>query len=194
MNIPSRITDLTGKVFGEMTVLAFAGYSSPKTGRQRATWLIKCSCGKQKVMLGTTLRNTKVQSCGHQIGVKNVLPNGQGAINLRMSGYASNAAKFKREFALTKEAFEALILANCEYCGAPPSSVVKARGRHQQDFYYNGIDRIDNALGYIPDNCASCCGTCNMMKRAMSVQDFLKHIKRICNFQQAREADCPKGK
>lgn len=193
MNISARIKNLTGMVFGEMIVLAFAGYSDPNKGKKRPTWLIKCSCGKEKVMLGTTLRNTKVQSCGHQRGFS-VLPDGQASINLRMTNYSNNAAKFNREFTLTKEQFKALILGNCNYCGTKPASVVKARGKHQQDFFYNGIDRINNDLGYTPDNCASCCGTCNMMKRAMSVQDFLAHTKRICTFQQARKNDCPKGK
>jgi hypothetical protein len=143
-------------------------------------------------MLGTTLRNTKVQSCGHQRGFS-VLPNGQASINARWTHYGNNAAKFNREFSLTKEQFTSLILGDCEYCGSPPSSIVKARGKHQQDFFYNGIDRVDNTLGYRTDNCASCCGTCNMMKRAMSVQDFLEHIKRICDFQKYRKDDCPKG-
>jgi hypothetical protein len=193
MNIPSRITDLTGKVFGEMTVLAFAGYSSPKKGRQRATWLIKCFCGKEKVMLGTTLRNTKVKSCGHQRGFR-LLPDGQAAVNLRVHQYRNNAIKFGREFSLDFDQFKKLLLGACNYCGAPPSSVVKARGKYQNDFLYNGVDRVDNEEGYTEANSVSCCGTCNMMKRAMSVQEFLGHIKRICDFQQSREDDCPKGK
>lgn len=182
--------DLTGTVFGEMTVLSFAGHSSPKRGKKRATWLIKCSCGNEKVMLGTTLRNTKVQSCGHKRGFRK-LPDGQAAVNLRLHQYRHSAIKSGREFSLDFDQFKKLLLGTCSYCGAPPSSVVKARGKYQSDFLYNGVDRIDNKEGYTVANSTSCCGTCNMMKRAMSAQDFLGHIKRIYIFQQTGEADCP---
>lgn len=175
-----------------MTVLSFAGHNVPKRGSKRVTWLIKCSCGNKKVMLGTTLRNTKVQSCGHKRGFRK-LPDGQAAINIRLHQYRHNAIKFGREFSLDFDQFKKLLLGTCNYCGAPPSSVVKARGKYQNDFLYNGVDRVDNEEGYTVSNSVSCCGTCNMMKRAMPVQDFLAHTKRICDFQQARKTNCPKG-
>ena len=48
-----------------------------------------------------------------------------------------------------------------------------------KDFLYNGIDRKDNNIGYIIENCVSCCGICNRMKMDMSYDDFLNHIRLI---------------
>lgn len=189
MIVPPRVKDITGMAFGEMTVVSFAGYSNPGRGRRRLLWRIKCSCGAEKDVLSTTLRNTKVKSCGHLRGVV-VLPNNEASVNLRMHQYKANAGKMGREFSLSREQFKALLLGNCVYCGSPPSSVVKARGKYQTDFWYNGIDRVDNRLGYTAENCAPCCTKCNLMKRSWPVDEFLDHIRKIANHHAT--GDCPK--
>lgn len=189
IKLPPKITDLTGKTFGEMVVLGFAGYSSPEKGRPRPKWLIECSCGKQKEMLATTLNHTKVQSCGHQRGFR-TLPDNAAAINLRFYQYKKNAIKMSREFSLTQLQFKTFLLGECTYCGSPPSSVVKARGKHQKGFYYNGVDRVDNEKGYTIDNCVTCCTICNLMKRKMSVISFIDHVKKIAKFNEQKK-DCP---
>lgn len=53
---------------------------------------------------------------------------------------------------------------NCEYCGTKEKL---------------GVDRIDNTKGYIKGNCVTCCKWCNMMKKNLSVEDFIKHITKI---------------
>jgi len=53
----------------------------------------------------------------------------------------------------------------CVYCGETEERI--------------GVDRIDNSVGYTLENSAPCCKICNFMKRAMSVDDFLNHIKKI---------------
>lgn len=52
----SKRIDLTGQVFGEYTVLKYAGDKR---------WLCKCSCGKIKEIDGYRLRDGLVKSCGH---------------------------------------------------------------------------------------------------------------------------------
>ena len=46
-------------------------------------------------------------------------------------------------------------------------------------YTYNGIDRIDNALGYVIGNVTSCCGTCNKAKATMGRIDFLDWVRRV---------------
>ena len=173
---------MTGLVIGEMIVLGFAGYTKRIKGKRRLLWLVKCSCGKEKAMLSTTLRHTKVKTCGHVRG-GNVIPENGAAVTLRMSQYRNNAIKMGRVFSLTRDQFIELITGNCVYCGSPPSSIVRARGKYQTDFYHNGIDRIDNSVGYTPENSASCCSTCNLMKRGWSVDVFLKHVRKIASYR-----------
>jgi hypothetical protein len=53
------------------------------------------------------------------------------------------------------------------------------------DYVYNGIDRKNNSLGYVSNNCVPCCSECNLMKRKMSVNQFLEHMRKIlCNFDE----------
>lgn len=53
--------DLTGKTFGRLTVLSFAGIAA----RKRAyTWLCQCACGKTKTVISHCLRSGHTRSCG----------------------------------------------------------------------------------------------------------------------------------
>jgi hypothetical protein len=57
-----RVTDLTGKVFGRLRVLSFAGRNRWRC----ALWLCECRCGQRKIVLGANLRKRirGVVSCG----------------------------------------------------------------------------------------------------------------------------------
>lgn len=54
-----RYTDLAGEKFGRLTVLKGI---EPRNGRRY--WLCRCSCGREKEILGYSLRNGKTRSCG----------------------------------------------------------------------------------------------------------------------------------
>jgi len=45
----------------------------------------------------------------------------------------------------------------------------------------NGIDRINNKIGYKIKNCVPACLCCNRMKQTLSLSDFLSHIQKIIN-------------
>lgn len=58
--------DLTGKVFGRLTVLEQAeDYINPK-GKRRSQWLCQCSCDKHSLIVveGTNLKKGNTTSCG----------------------------------------------------------------------------------------------------------------------------------
>lgn len=185
MILPPRIKDLTGMTFGEMVVVSFAGYSTPKHGKPRPKWLVKCSCGREKAVLGTTLRNTKVRSCGHlkaQIASETFRkPLWEVVRNNTIHHYKANAKRMGRTFDLTEAQWFEMIASNCYYCGSPPNNVWKHRSSDEV-FRYNGVDRVDNGRGYSPENTVSCCAACNMMKRSMSADTFIDHVRRIAEF------------
>lgn len=56
----SKVKDLTGLKFGKLTVIKRAGRS--KEGR--ATWLCKCDCRNEKVLLGKSILSGSTRSCG----------------------------------------------------------------------------------------------------------------------------------
>jgi hypothetical protein len=51
-NLPIRSRDLIGKIFGSLTVIAFAGTRSP---RNTTLWLCQCSCGAEEIRVGHVL-------------------------------------------------------------------------------------------------------------------------------------------
>ena len=50
------------------------------------------------------------------------------------------------------------------------------------DFTYNGIDRVDNALGYTTGNVVPCCKQCNHAKSDMPYADFMAWIARLTEY------------
>ena len=91
----------------------------------------------------------------------------------RFSIYKSRANKRNVIFNITLEQFASITSKPCSYCGG----FVEGK-----DFC--GIDRIDSTLGYLIENCVSCCYRCNLMKRDYSRNTFLQHINRIAKHQE----------
>lgn len=83
----------------------------------------------------------------------------------RYLNYKNSARELGREFTLTKEQFLSFWDKPCTYCGESIEGI--------------GIDRIDNEIGYIIENCTSCCITCNNMKRTLTQEIFIKKCNQI---------------
>jgi hypothetical protein len=49
------------------------------------------------------------------------------------------------------------------------------------NYIYNGVDRVNNSLGYTKDNCKPCCKMCNKMKGTMSLEEFKSFIINAYN-------------
>lgn len=82
---------------------------------------------------------------------------------------------------ITPSDYKRLIAQACVYCGSPPMTMTTyAAG---PNFLYNGVDRIDNARGYVLENLAPCCRLCNQFKSKLGVDEFLKHVARIHGHQ-----------
>jgi hypothetical protein len=90
------------------------------------------------------------------------------------SEYVERAEEYKKlNFALDKFDFNCIQVLNCYMCG-----------KETNDQHVNGIDRIDNSIGYNHDNCLPCCGTCNYIKNKFSIEDvFRKLYKNVCRFE-----------
>jgi hypothetical protein len=70
--------------------------------------------------------------------------------NGRFANVSNLARRQGKEWALTEEAWQAIISAPCFYCGLPNDSGFGA-----------GMDRLNNMMGYIEGNVVSCCYECN---------------------------------
>jgi hypothetical protein len=81
--------------------------------------------------------------------------------------YRQNAKRDHREFLLTTDQFRCITSRPCQYCGSTEQI---------------GVDRVDNALGYVVENSVPCCWTCNKWKSNMSREQFLAHNKKIHSY------------
>ena len=179
---------LIGKRFHKLIVLESAGsriyvYNNGRTKDIRDQFLCQCDCGNTKLAVGRDLISGHTRSCGCLAksitkisGGRRKLPNHGSNINTIFKNYQQSAMLTKREWALTKEQFIKLITAACHYCGSPPANTQK---RFDKDFRYSGIDRTNNNLGYIINNCVSCCRTCNIAKHTLSMNEFAVWLQNI---------------
>lgn len=66
-----RFIDLTGQVFGELTVIGYAG-RRPCGSQIKTMWWVRCSCGLRKRVHAQSLRTGHTTSCGrsHDVGYR----------------------------------------------------------------------------------------------------------------------------
>lgn len=148
----------------------------------------RCECGTVKEIKEYHIKTGAIKSCGcfnRDVGRSR---KGQVSPLLKPEGYAAKYRLFKRyqndarrrstTFELTLEQFLNLTRGNCYYCGKSPQQIAKAR--LSRSFYvYNGVDRVDNFLGYSKSNCVSCCKQCNTAKAMVSKKEFFAWIETI---------------
>jgi hypothetical protein len=143
------------------------------------------------------LRSGHTKSCGCRRKYnrpKWTLAEGEAAKNLLLHQYRSSAIKRGLLFELTREEFVNITSLDCYYCGDAPSKSVAMlhKGRSNKrslngDYIYNGIDRVDNNLGYTSLNCVACCWTCNELKKDKNKVDFLCHVEKIVKNMSNKE-------
>ena len=85
--------------------------------------------------------------------------------------YKKRAHRKNLDFMLSQDMFNNLICKPCYICGKKSSSD-----------HMNGIDRIDNHIGYTLDNGIACCGGCNYMKRNYSLEDVFDKYQNVYTY------------
>lgn len=60
MNLPNRIKNITGLIYGKLTVIEYVG----KNHYGKTSWLCKCECGRPIVVSSNSLQSGKTTSCG----------------------------------------------------------------------------------------------------------------------------------
>ncbi len=149
--------------------------------------ICKCDCGKSHRTSLRCLTKGNTSSCGC-LAKEIRIANGKkvGGRNKKegttfrhlFNNYKRKAKKRKIIFDLNEKDFKDLTKEQCFYCGAEPNNFYIAK--HAIDGYlYNGVDRYDNSLGYIRDNCVPCCKRCNQSKNNMTICEFRNWLKGV---------------
>lgn len=170
--------DLIGVKFGRLVVISRGpqrGYTASHP-EGRVYWLCRCACGNEKSIAAGDLRSRSTRSCGCLQRESRFSEPGQAAFNQVLNKYKQDCKQRKVGFHLSESEFRSLVEKPCFYCGCQPMNVEKKPGGN---FAYNGIDRIENAKGYIPCNSLPCCRPCNFMRGSLDIEIFLKRCKTI---------------
>lgn len=68
----SKLEDLTGLQFGDLTVIEFDGFHTQPSGKRRSCWKCICKCGKTVSVMSSNLKKGNSKSCGC-LGRKNAI-------------------------------------------------------------------------------------------------------------------------
>ncbi len=178
----------------------------------RRYWFFRCDCEQIKELDIRSVKTQLVKSCGclkseptrsNRIHCRK--PPGETSFNFLF--YACKAAANNRnniDFNLTPEQHKQIILQACYYCGTLPSPFnvyLKKDGTFRRNaghkdvmddtielawIYINGVDRVNNDMGYFVENCVPCCFDCNEMKNNRIENDFISHVNKIASFQERK--------
>lgn len=163
-----------GGKFGSLVVIERMEYRRDR----HAVYKCQCSCGNFIDVNAHNLRYQKsCRNCVNRLSGK-----GKAGFNALFGAYKRSAEKRRYVFELTKDEFRKLVTNNCTYCGIPPSTIKKTRYEYG-NFIYNGIDRMDNDLGYVPGNVATCCKRCNRAKGTRNYNEWIAWLDRIAEFR-----------
>lgn len=179
-----------GMKFNRLTAIKFHHRSE-----KRCYWTFRCECGMVKVVGTNEAIRGVTKSCGcykidwgKRTDNKFRQPHGIAARNALYKSYQNHAIKRQLEFSLTVTEFTHITKSNCHYCGIEPLQEVSNKNNQRNGTYiYNGVDRINNGQGYFLKNCVPCCGTCNLAKRNLSLEEFTSWIDRLIKYKNANQ-------
>ena len=196
--------------FGKLTVVE-PHVSRYPVSRLARRWKCLCDCGNYVFQRSGELKSGSVRSCGClqkeimiETNSRGITPQ-EASMTDYYNRYKCDAHKKNNDFELSRELFAKLVLEPCAYCGAPPYKKYNrslSRKTIELGFYpsgkaisdrveektitVNGVDRIDNFLGYTEINSCSCCTICNGAKSNRNLEDFLKWMSVVSEFEENR--------
>jgi hypothetical protein len=143
--------DLTGMVFGKLTILKLISHNS--TSVHHCKWLCKCECGNELEKTTSNIKRGKnfgCNSCYRAHRKYRPFESRFNSFNKLSTGRINVNISYDDFLEYTK-------IVNCHYCNGDINwHPYKSTGYH--------LDRKDNNLGYTKDNCVVCCPRCNRSK------------------------------
>lgn len=153
MNNPN-VVDMTDLVFGRLTVIKRT--ENDKQGN--AMWLCKCECGKEKIVLGHSLRQRKTNSCGCLLSESS-----RNRMKNLLTKHGMASTKLYRVYSSMRERCEKTSCSEYHRYGGRGITVCDEWKNDRNSFFKwaleNGykeglqIDRSDNDGNYEPSNC-----------------------------------------
>lgn len=150
----SNLLDLTGMKYGRLTVIGRDDDQIAPSGRRHTMWQCQCSCGNTVSVESSALRRGKTVSCGCAK---------REALSLRQKIHGEKNTKLYGVWSTMKArchnkntaAYKDYGLRGISVCDSWKNDYMEFRRWAYETGYTDGmsIDRINNDLGYCPDNC-----------------------------------------
>lgn len=196
-----------GQKVSKVTVLSKPERRPGRSGIIDWFYACQCECGRPCYVSQTeissvargALKSPRTLSCGCHREDKALA----GALVDYRQSYKDAAKRRGYNFELSQVEFTALATASCLYCGLSPnkpctpytnrlirtnekrrSTEGKYRGTEESraavnELLVNGVDRLDNSLGYSVENSVPCCTACNRAKNALGLVEFTRWLAQV---------------
>lgn len=171
------VEPVVGQKFEDWTVLEIGEWSSDS--ETTVFYRSEHTCGNSRKFTSSQLWSKKFKPCkkceARVVYRKN---HKEIILNNMYRQYKWSAKQRGYSFGISKDEFNKIVFMKCHYCGTEPnqkrSITEKLRSVYHGGEYIliNGIDRINNSIGYEIENCAPCCFICNKAKSTMSVKEW----------------------
>jgi len=172
--------DLKNQKFGRLTPLSwYKDYDKGDVTR----WICKCDCGNEIHTSSHCLTRGSTKSCGCLFNEYRFrFEEGDSIFRVVFGDYKRSANEREYSFNISFDLFKFIITKDCEYCGSKPR---KRTSKGCRGFILiNGIDRVNNSIGYEIDNCITSCKQCNIAKGKLGQEEFKIWIKKLINFNK----------
>jgi hypothetical protein len=143
-------------------------------------YLVACDCGDKRWVRSDILKKNKwgCKKCSQEFGRKKF--GEEHSINSAWKSLTGNARNRGIEISITKQQFVNIAKMDCFYCGEhPKEKIYYDQPSWSTPAKLNGIDRVDNYVGYTIDNSVASCYICNRGKMNMSLQEFKEWILKL---------------
>jgi len=170
--------NLAGHRYGHWLVI-----ESAEPSKKQARWLARCDCGTERLVPQSRLRSGDSCSCGCRL--RNRKSSGKTLRSLVLWSYKHNAKTRNFLWEISNDEAYHLFESPCHYCGVVGANC-KTKSK-RTPYYYNGIDRMDNEVGYTSGNVVPCCGLCNISKRNMPYAKFIAYLNQVAAFRGAQQ-------
>ena len=178
----------SGDIVGNLKIVKMMPIGVGHGASRKRHYRCLCKCGNLTIKASDYLRKSRFLSCGCVDPRKE--QDRENAIIKRLYHFKISSSAVRKHIRdksnLPFEIFKIIIKRPCFYCGVSHSLVKKDIIRNKlcssMIVKYNGIDRVNNNLGYTIRNSVPCCSDCNLAKRLMSRKVFFVWVKKVYEF------------
>jgi hypothetical protein len=148
-------------------------------GKQYSKWKVRCpNCNTETWKFSNTLTGLKYPCKRCYDNSMKLYENEGPAIRKAFMSLKSNAKSRGLSVELSEDNFFEIAKNKCIYCDASPTEKTPPK-KWQISVYLNGIDRVDNSIGYTVENSVACCKQCNWSKKDLTLEEWNLWIDMI---------------